>query len=68
MPLLYGTYLGGLTAHLITVIPWVCGGIFSLMPIALLFTGRPKLGAVLLGTLSVQYMVKIKKWEAFRRW
>ena len=64
---IYGTYLGGLIAHLITAGPWVVGAAVIFGPLYLCFVGRIIEGSALLGLASVQYIIRIPKWPAFAK-
>jgi len=66
--LVNGTFLGGVIAHCVTVLPWVTGIGAAVIPSVLLFKGWTVFGSILLGLSSIQYLVKIPKWPAFDEW
>lgn len=64
----YGTFVGGVIVHFITVFPWLCGGVVAaLSPIALLH-GYNIAASIIFGLVSLQYVIQIQKWPAFAQW
>jgi hypothetical protein len=68
MPLFYGTYWSGLFAHSITVFPWLLGGLLMMTAAPLALLGYTKISALIVATITVQYLIKIPEWPAFSEW
>lgn len=65
------TYVGGLIAHLVYLMPYLFGGTVFVAPIVLLRRGQIKSATImfgLAGITSLQYLINIPKWPAFRKW
>lgn len=66
--MVYGTFVGGLIVHFVTVIPWLCGGILAAMSPVAFLNGYMVSGSILLGLVSLQYLIRIPHWPAFAQW
>ena len=66
--MLYNTFLGGFIVHIVTVGPWLLGAIFALSPLVAFYFGRLVAGSILLGLVSLQYILPVREWPAFAAW
>jgi hypothetical protein len=69
--LINNTYIGGLIAHLVILVPYLFGSVVYIAPIVFLSKGHTKIATALFGLASItslQYVITIPKWPAFRRW
>ena len=66
--MLYSTFLGGFIIHIVTVGPWLLGAFFALSPLFFFYIGHLVAGSILLGLVSLQYILPVREWPAFAAW
>lgn len=67
------TYAGGLFAHAVSIFPYLFGSVVFLAPVGMVAHGNCNKTATtimigLAGITSLQYVITVPKWPAFRNW